>query len=57
MERYVDVPGGRLFAIDEGEGPPIVLIHASIADLRSWDDVVPGLLGAGFRTVRYDLRD
>jgi 3-oxoadipate enol-lactonase len=57
MERFSDVPGGRLFAIDEGDGPPIVLIHASIADLRSWDDVVPGLLGAGFRAVRYDLRD
>jgi len=27
----VDVPGGHLFAIDEGSGPPIVLLHAGKA--------------------------
>jgi pimeloyl-ACP methyl ester carboxylesterase len=53
---HVDVPGGRLFAVDEGSGPPIVLLHAGIADLRSWDAMVPLLNGAGYRTVRYDQR-
>jgi len=40
----VDVPGGHLFAIDEGSGPPIVLLHAGVADLRAWDAMVDPLL-------------
>ncbi|MGD0122035.1 MAG: alpha/beta hydrolase [Candidatus Limnocylindrales bacterium] len=56
MERFVEVPGGRLFAVSEGSGPPIVLMHAAIVDLRAWDAMVPGLVAAGFRVVRYDYR-
>src|ERR1035437_2998181 len=56
MERFIDVPGGRRFAVGEGDGPPIVLAHAAIADLRAWDAMIPGLVGAGFRVVRYDYR-
>jgi pimeloyl-ACP methyl ester carboxylesterase len=56
MERFIDVPGGRLFAMTEGEGPAIVLIHAAIVDHRAWDAMLPGLLSAGFRVVRYDYR-
>ena len=52
MERFIEVPGGRLFALSEGVGPPIVLVHAAIADLRAWDAMVPGLVAAGFRIVR-----
>jgi 3-oxoadipate enol-lactonase len=56
MDCFVDVPGGRLFATSEGEGPPIVLIHAYIADHRAWDAMVPLLVAEGFRVVRYDCR-
>jgi 3-oxoadipate enol-lactonase len=56
MERFVEVPGGRLFAKSEGAGPPIVLIHAAIVDQRAWDAMVPGLVAAGLRVVRYDYR-
>src|SRR5450759_2739382 len=56
MERFVDVPGGRLFALSEGAGPAIVLMHAAIVDQRAWDAMVPGLVAAGFRVVRYDYR-
>lgn len=56
MERFVEVPGGRLFARSEGAGPPIVLMHAAIVDQRAWDAMVPGLVAAGFRVVRYDYR-
>ena len=52
----LEVPGGRLHVIDEGSGPPIVLLHAGIADTRSWDEMVPLLNAAGYRTVRYDQR-
>jgi len=56
MERVIDVPGGRLFVVDEGSGPPVVLVHAGIVDLRAWDALVPPLLAAGLRVVRYDTR-
>jgi 3-oxoadipate enol-lactonase len=52
----VAVPGGILLVIDEGSGPPVVLLHAGIADSRSWDEMVPLLNAAGYRAIRYDQR-
>ncbi len=37
---YLDVNGGRLYYEVEGEGHPLVLIHAGIAKLRMWDEQV-----------------
>jgi pimeloyl-ACP methyl ester carboxylesterase len=56
--RFVDVPGGRLHVTDEGTptDPPVVLLHAAIADSRAWDDVVPLLAAGGYRVVRRDMR-
>ena len=56
MDDFIDVPGGRLNLVDEGGGPPIVLLHAGIANLRSWDPLAPLLVTAGYRVVRYDQR-
>ena len=56
MERFVEVPGGRLVAKSDGAGPPVVLMHAAIVDQRAWDAMVPGLVAARFRVVRYDYR-
>jgi len=55
-QRFLDVPGGRLKIVVEGEGPPILLVHSAIVDLRSWDDLVPPLVEAGYRVIRYDVR-
>jgi pimeloyl-ACP methyl ester carboxylesterase len=54
----VPVPGGHLHVVDGGapSDPPIVLLHASIADLRAWDEVVPPLMAAGYRVIRYEAR-
>ncbi len=56
MNRYVEVPGGRLYVAEDGEGPAIVLVHAAIANLHAWDPMVPGLVAAGLRAIRYDAR-
>ena len=40
----------------EGQGAPVVLLHGHTLDLRVWDQVVPPLVGAGYRTIRYDQR-
>jgi len=54
---HLDVPGGRLLVIDDGTGPPIVLLHAAVADLRAWDAMVGPLVAAGYRVVRFDARN
>jgi len=56
LETMVAVPGGRLHVVADGDGPPIILLHAGIADLRAWDAMVPLLVQAGYRAVRFDLR-
>lgn len=54
--RHVEVPGGRIYVEDEGAGPPLALLHAGIADARSWDRMIGPLNAAGYRTIRYDQR-
>ncbi len=53
---WLDVPGGRLALEDEGEGSPIVLVHSAIVNRRSWDELTPLLVWAGYRVIRYDMR-
>ena len=38
---HIDVPGGRLAVADDGSGPPILLLHAGVADLRAWASMFP----------------
>ncbi|SDK74273.1 alpha/beta fold hydrolase [Streptomyces indicus] len=38
-----------------GDGPPVVLLHAGVADHRMWDGLVPALAGR-HTVIRYDLR-
>jgi pimeloyl-ACP methyl ester carboxylesterase len=56
METYVDVPNGRLFVEDLGEGPVVTLLHPGLWDRRTWDPQIEPLLGEGFRVLRYDQR-
>ncbi|HVN77012.1 MAG TPA: alpha/beta fold hydrolase [Thermoanaerobaculaceae bacterium] len=48
--------GVALHVVVEGEGDPVVLLHGHAMDLRVWDEVVPPLVRAGLRVVRYDQR-
>jgi 3-oxoadipate enol-lactonase len=55
MTELVAVPHGRIAYDVTGDGPPIVLMHALIADRRMWDDLVL-LFARRHRVVRYDKR-
>ncbi len=57
-EQFVPVPGGRIYVEIDGDqaDPPVILIHAGIANLRAWDAMVPLLVDADYRVVRYDMR-
>ncbi|MER7705774.1 alpha/beta hydrolase [Kitasatospora sp. NPDC097605] len=46
---------GHLSYVVTGDGPPVVLVHAGIADHRMWDAVVPAL-AQRHTVIRYDLR-
>ncbi|MFF5702854.1 alpha/beta fold hydrolase [Streptomyces sp. NPDC012794] len=46
---------GHLSYVVTGDGPPLVLVHAGVADHRMWDAVVPGL-AERYTVIRYDLR-
>lgn len=46
---------GHLSYTVEGEGSPVVLVHAGVADHRMWDAVVPAL-AERHTVIRYDLR-
>jgi 3-oxoadipate enol-lactonase len=56
LDTMLDVPGARLRVIADGAGPPLLLVHSAIVDLRSWDAMVPSLVAAGYRVIRYDVR-
>lgn len=44
-----------LWAEETGDGPPVVLLHAGIADAEMWDPQWASLAAAGHRVVRCDL--
>jgi len=41
---------------ESGNGPSVVLIHAGVADRRSWFEVMDQLSGQGVRCLAYDQR-
>ncbi len=51
----VPVNGTDIFYEMAGEGEPLVLVHAGIADRRMWDDQFAEL-AAHYKVLRYDRR-
>lgn len=45
-----------LYYEDHGTGRPVVLIHGWPLSGRSWENQIPALVGAGYRTISYDRR-
>ena len=54
--RRLEVGGVGLNVLDEGEGPPVLLLHGFPDSLDLWRHQVPALTGAGFRVIAPDLR-
>src|SRR3990170_2472254 len=52
---FLETNGARIYYEVEGSGPPVVLIHAGVANLRMWDDQATALRDA-YRVIRYDTR-
>ncbi len=52
---FVEAEGARLYFEVAGQGHPLILIHAGVADSRMWDDQFD-TLATQYRVIRYDLR-
>ena len=52
--RFADLDGVRVHYMDQGEGPAVVLLHASFMNLRSWDLLAQSLKHS-HRVVRLDF--
>jgi pimeloyl-ACP methyl ester carboxylesterase len=51
--RVADV---NLHVVDEGSGPPVLLLHGFPDSSRLWRHQIPALVDAGFRAIAPDLR-
>jgi pimeloyl-ACP methyl ester carboxylesterase len=51
----VAVDGVRLAFKEQGEGEPVVFIHGSASDLRTWEQQVPAI-GGSYRAIAYSRR-
>jgi 3-oxoadipate enol-lactonase len=55
--RWIDANGISIRWTLEGTGgPAVVLLHEMGGTLESWDEVVPALVAAGYRVLRFDQR-
>jgi len=54
--RIVDVPGGRIHLVEQGDGPLVLLVHGFPETWRSWRAQLPALAAAGYRAVAIDVR-
>ena len=50
-----EINGARIYYEVAGEGEPLVLVHAGIADSRMWEGQI-GAFAGGYRVLRYDMR-
>jgi 3-oxoadipate enol-lactonase len=54
-EGLVQINGTKLFVSDEGQGPPVLLLHGGFMDSRMWD-ADAAVLKQRYRVIRFDLR-
>src|ERR1700747_2946659 len=52
----VPANGIRLHAVEEGEGPLVLLVHGFPESWYSWRHQLPALAAAGYRAVAVDVR-
>jgi pimeloyl-ACP methyl ester carboxylesterase len=54
-KQHIDINGTLLAYRDSGSGDPLVLVHASISDMRSWEPLEP-IVAKHFRVINYSRR-
>jgi pimeloyl-ACP methyl ester carboxylesterase len=54
-QRWLELDGRAVNAVDIGEGPPVVLVHGLGGNWQNWLEVLPALADAGHRAIAFDL--
>ena len=54
--KMIEANGLKHFVVDQGDGPPVVLLHGFPDSADMWRNQVPALVDAGFRVIAPDLR-
>ena len=52
----VDIGGATLTGLEQGEGLPVVFLHAGVCDKRMWLDQMQAVDDAGWHAIAYDRR-
>lgn len=52
--RFINVDGVEVHYRDEGEGPVVLMLHASFFNLNAWD-ILAGALKENHRVIRFDF--
>jgi pimeloyl-ACP methyl ester carboxylesterase len=52
----IDVAGGHIHAVVEGDGPLVLLVHGFPEGAWAWRHQLPALAAAGYRAVAIDVR-
>ncbi|MBX9605955.1 MAG: alpha/beta hydrolase [Gammaproteobacteria bacterium] len=55
-EHLLDINGTRIYAIEEGQGPLVLLVHGFPELAYSWRHQLPALAAAGYRAVAIEQR-
>jgi pimeloyl-ACP methyl ester carboxylesterase len=56
VHRTVDVPGGHIHLVEQGDGPLVLLVHGFPESWYAWRHQLPALAAAGYRAVAIDVR-
>ncbi|MHA6297614.1 alpha/beta fold hydrolase [Devosia sp. CAU 1758] len=52
----IDIGGATLSGLEQGEGLPVVFLHAGVCDKRMWLDQMQAVSDAGWHALAYDRR-
>ncbi|SMQ70059.1 Pimeloyl-ACP methyl ester carboxylesterase [Devosia lucknowensis] len=55
-EFSIDIGGATLAGIEQGDGLPVVFLHAGVCDKRMWLDQMAAVSEAGWHAIAYDRR-
>src|SRR6188508_288615 len=56
IHRMLDCGGTRIHAVEQGQGPLVVLVHGFPESWYSWRHQIPALAAAGYRVIAIDQR-
>ncbi|QYO75437.1 alpha/beta fold hydrolase [Devosia salina] len=52
----IDIGGATLTGLEQGDGLPVVFLHAGVCDKRMWLDQMQAVADAGWHAIAYDRR-